>query len=368
MPRTDVLPLLQSCKSAGPGSAVVIGFDGFVDRIIDVVAQRSGVDEYAAMKTITELAGRVSAAAGKSTNLELVVRQVKIGGNGPIMAAAMARLDHPVDYIGLIGKDSTHPAFQPLAQNARSLVSLGDPAMTDALEFHDGKLMLGHTTALNAINPETLRSTPGLPALKTMIQNCACLGTVNWTMTMKMTKVWQFLDSEIFAGLTNRAFLFVDLCDPSKRSKEDLLDALKTLQKMEKRVRVVLGVNEREAELVSAALDLPWPTAGDATAKAMEACRRIREHLDLDRVVAHLIPSAASATREGTFRAEGFPTATPLITTGGGDHFNAGYVTGMVRGLPEAQSLLLGNAVSGTYVRSAVSPTWKDLVAFLSAV
>ncbi len=40
---------------------------------------------------MTELAQRIGEAAGLSTNLELVPTQVKLGGNGPIMANALSR-------------------------------------------------------------------------------------------------------------------------------------------------------------------------------------------------------------------------------------------------------------------------------------
>ena len=45
---------------------VTVGFDGFIDNIIDVVAKRADATSYQAMGTITELGNRIGAAAGNS--------------------------------------------------------------------------------------------------------------------------------------------------------------------------------------------------------------------------------------------------------------------------------------------------------------
>src|SRR5947208_2378705 len=70
----------------------VIGFDGFVDEIIAVVDKRHSVDRYEALRTIAEFGTKITAAAGQSSNYELLVGQQKLGGNGPIMANALACL------------------------------------------------------------------------------------------------------------------------------------------------------------------------------------------------------------------------------------------------------------------------------------
>jgi sugar/nucleoside kinase (ribokinase family) len=58
-------------------------------------------------------------------------------------------------------------------------------------------------------------------------------------------------------------------------------------------------------------------------------------------------------------------TDKPLITTGAGDHFNAGFVLGKLLGLENAASLLSGVAASGFYVRTGQSPGIADVVKLL---
>ncbi|HKQ40643.1 MAG TPA: hypothetical protein VJ063_21425, partial [Verrucomicrobiae bacterium] len=60
-----------------------LGLDGFVDEIIRMVDKRDSAESFQAIATMTKLAERIAAAAGKSTNIERVVERTKLGGNGP---------------------------------------------------------------------------------------------------------------------------------------------------------------------------------------------------------------------------------------------------------------------------------------------
>ena len=93
---------------------------------------------------------------------------------------------------------------------------------------------------------------------------------------------------------------------------------------------------------------------------------KIRGHLDLTTVVIHPKESATCATRGETAWVPGPYVAKPLITTGAGDHVNAGFVSGQLMGLSPEACLGLGVSTSGHYVRTAVSPTLADLETFLA--
>jgi sugar/nucleoside kinase (ribokinase family) len=70
-------------------------------------------------------------------------------------------------------------------------------------------------------------------------------------------------------------------------------------------------------------------------------------------------------SKSGAAIVEGPFTLKPLITTGAGDHFNAGFCLGKLLGLDNAMSLLAGVSTSGYYVRTAKSPSIGDLVGLL---
>ena len=62
----------------------LVGIDGFIDKIVHPVDQRTGPGEaFTAIETISEFGARISSAAGKSANIELAPIIEKLGGNGP---------------------------------------------------------------------------------------------------------------------------------------------------------------------------------------------------------------------------------------------------------------------------------------------
>src|SRR5699024_2299386 len=105
--------------------------------------------------TIRRLADKIAAAAGRSSNYEIVVKHVKLGGNGPIMANAMASLGLDVTYIGNLGYPDLDPVFSDFSRRA-DLRSIAPPAHTDALEFGDGKLMFGKLEPLGEVTWENV--------------------------------------------------------------------------------------------------------------------------------------------------------------------------------------------------------------------
>src|SRR6266581_122121 len=94
-----------------PFLTATIGLDGFVDEIIAVVDKRKNHEHYEPIRTIDQLGQKIRTAAGESANYELVVKQMKLGGNGPIMANALAGLGLAVTYVENLGYPNIHPVF-----------------------------------------------------------------------------------------------------------------------------------------------------------------------------------------------------------------------------------------------------------------
>ena len=102
---------LQAATTQVSGFNAFLGLDGFVDEILHVVDKRESADKYQRLTTIAKYADRLAAAAGKSTNVEMVKQLTKLGGNGPIMANALASFGMKVCYLGNLGFPSLHPVF-----------------------------------------------------------------------------------------------------------------------------------------------------------------------------------------------------------------------------------------------------------------
>ena len=368
MPTARTLPLqvvdsLKSAASRLKETRVLIGFDGFVDTILHVVKTRESATKYTRVERMTEFSEKIREAAGLSANMEMVVQMRKLGGNGPIMANALGAYGTAVTYIGNLGHPAVNPVFADFAKKAE-VHSIAEPGYTDAIEFDDGKLMFGKHESLKEVNWANLIAHIPEADLVEIFERSQFIAMVNWTMLTQMKGIFQKVAARVAPQLTGeRRILFFDLADPAKRSREDIGEALKQIAKFEKHFRVVLGLNFREAQQVGEVLGMRSP------AETHEALRQhavaIRETLKIDTVVIHPTHFAAAADAQGAFAVDGPFTAKPKITTGAGDHFNAGFCLGRILGLGLDQSLQIGVATSGFYVRNAKSPSLNDLKAFL---
>ena len=176
--REQTAAQLQSGISRVSQMTAFIGLDGFVDDILHVVDKRESADKYLRLATISQLADRLAAAAGRSTNIELVSQLNKLGGNGPIMANAMASFGLKVSYLGILGYPNLHPVFTEFAKRAE-VHSIAEPGYTDALEFEDGKIMLGKHQSLKQMNWENIKSRFGKDKFAAKMSNADLVGFVN---------------------------------------------------------------------------------------------------------------------------------------------------------------------------------------------
>ncbi|OQX71489.1 MAG: hypothetical protein B6D62_01900, partial [Candidatus Cloacimonas sp. 4484_275] len=56
--------IIEKLKKNSGEQHVLIGFDGFIDEIIEVVATRKNAEKYEKIKTITEFSEKIAAMAG----------------------------------------------------------------------------------------------------------------------------------------------------------------------------------------------------------------------------------------------------------------------------------------------------------------
>ena len=345
-----------------PKLPVTIGLDGFVDSIIRVVDKRESTTKFKQLPTLAALGERISRAAGMSTQIELWVERVKLGGNGPIMANAMAALGTPTTYIGNLGYPHIHPAFEELTKRA-TVLSIADPSSTDALEFDDGKLMLGKRKTMLDVNWQNLVDRVGRDRLQTLFANSALIGLQNWTMTPAMSDIWQHVLDEICPKLTARHAFFFDLADPESRDPQDIRHALDLIGKFQNHFDTYLGLNEKESFEVAGVLAYHGARDGEGAVQAV--AKFIHDKLKIAGVVVHPRAYAVAASATGVVKVTGPFVEKPLISTGAGDHFNAGFCLGKLIGADNETALQIGVGTSGYYVRTAKSPAALELAGFL---
>jgi sugar/nucleoside kinase (ribokinase family) len=340
-----------------------VGLDGFVDEILHVVDKRESADKYVRLRTIGEFATRLAAAAGQSTNVELVSQLTKLGGNGPIMANALASFGMKVTYLGILGYPALHPIFTDFAKRAE-VSSIAEPGYTDALEFEDGKIMIGKHQSLKQMTWENIKARFGEDKFGKHFGTADLVGFVNWTMLTAMSDIWASLLKEVCPALKGgRRKLFVDLADPEKRTAQDIARALELIAAFQPTFDVTLGLNEKEGYEIGENLGLK--PAGRLPENILSLCEQIRGRLRIDTVVIHPTAYAVAVGPDGGAIVEGPFVAKPKITTGAGDHFNSGFCLGKLLDFSTQQCLLTGVTTSGFYVRTGQSPAIDDLAGTL---
>ena len=339
---------------------MTIGLDGFVDEISHLVDQRQDFKNFTRIPTIAALGERIMRAAGLSTNIEVVSVQSKIGGNGPILSNALLSYGVKLTYIGALG-DPIHQVFSGMANKAEKIYSLCEPGRTLALEFTDGKLLMGNSAVLNDITWDTFKNALGGPkGIAAMVDKCDLFGMENWTMIPYMSNIWQGMIDEVFPLMVDRAvkpLAFFDLADPEKRTKEDILEAMNLIGKFESKFRAVLGLNEKELYEIADVFGVKHDGLKNT---AVEVSRQLKTYC----LVVHPVKEACCVIGGEYYEVEGPYCKNPVLTTGAGDNFNSGFCLGQALGLDPMNSITLGVCTSGFYVRNAKSPTYDEVMAF----
>jgi len=350
--------LLANVERAA-GMTAFVGLDGFVDEILHAVDKRENAEVFTRLPTIAKLAERLAAAAGKSTNLELVCQMKKLGGNGPIMANALASFGVKVTYLGLLGYPNLHPVFEDFARRAE-VYSIADPGTTDALEFDDGKVMIGKHISLKQMTWENVQARMGREKFSAKFCGSDLVGFVNWTMLPYMSDLWEAILGEVCPSINGqRRILFFDLADPEKRTRDDIVRALELIDRFQNHFEVILGLNEKEAHEIGEVFGLR--PKNSSSASLAEFCQQIAAKLKVGTLVVHPVTYALAVSGQKVDLVGGPFVAKPLITTGAGDHFNSGFCLGKLLGLNNQMSVLTGVTTSGHYVRTGHSPSIVEL-------
>lgn len=340
-----------------------IGFDGVTDDIVSAIATQKK-ETNIPFKTIAAFGERIMEASGKSCNIELIVRLTKIGGNAPILTDALLKGSHLITFSGTIGQNGhIEPLFKEMAEACEEVFALGPSAHSDAIEFEDGKIILGKLENFKKIDYHHLLKVTGKEKLKDVLDRSDLFISANWTMLPETNDLWKRIIKEIFPLSQKPRLLFIDLADPAKRTDEDLLEALHLLKEFTQTYQVILGLNEAEAMRIASILGLP--ILGDSKENIVNTAASIQTKSALSQVVIHATRFACAATPDGSWVVDGPYTAEPFMTTGAGDNFNAGYCNALLYGLSIEQALLSGVATSGYYVRFGKSPSMEELADFL---
>jgi sugar/nucleoside kinase (ribokinase family) len=344
-----------------------VGLDGFVDEVVHVVKKRFDADRYDRVLTLTEYGKMISGASGLSLNVEIATIMKKLGGNGPIFALGLKKYGTAVKYIGCVGEGVTEPVFHELEDGAE-VISVGDPGRTDAMEFEGGKIIRGKLSTINGLTWDMIAGKFPPERFAACMDRADLISFNNWTMILNMNGIWKHILNDVVPAMREAPggkVIFFDLADPEKRESGDVLEALDLMRQFKaKGFDTILGLNRKEAcEIIEI---INGCKLEDYRAIELQTlCGQISEYLDIDCVIVHPVENAACIKDGKYYTVDGPYCAKPVLTTGAGDNFNAGFILGDLNKLSMDDCLLLGVMSSGFYVRNGKSADLEEIKAFI---
>ncbi|WP_194778006.1 hypothetical protein [Pararhodonellum marinum] len=342
--------------------SVMIGFDGYVDSLYRVIQKKSGVENHF-FSNISSFSDHIKTLSGKSGQVELSLKEIKIGGNAPIMSQAMGAIGFQVHCMGTLGYPNIHPVFDDFHPNIQ-IHSLANPGQSDAFEFQDGKLIFSDCGSFDELNWEKVKRRVGVSKLKEIYLDSHLVAAVDWVNLPHASNIWTGLLEEIVKpnGPKDKKFFF-DLCDPSRKSNHEIREALQIISSYTDFGEVTLGLNENETNIVFAALE----NARKKESSMEEKAKVIFDTMTISCLLIHPTNRSFAITQKGEVRVEGKLVEEPKILTGGGDNFNAGYALGWLLDLELEERLLLGMGCSGAYIQNGRSPNLSELGEYLES-
>ncbi len=338
---------------------VLLGCDGFVDETYEIVEVRKSPTEFVPMHRLRQFGELLVARADGGVGVELVPKRRCEGGFAINTGQVAACLGLKPCLPGLYGKETIDPAYHEFKDSCE-LLSLGAPALTIALEFGDGKVLMSNLEAVSSLTWNDFKNHFGETKLKELFAGVDILGLGYWSLTANFDGLFQgFMDQYETATPPRR--MFFDFADIKKKSSESFIQSLEMIRSYNSKIPMTFSLNEHEVMELFSRIGVERPELKPAAlARALTAAR---EKIGFDELVVHTPDfGAASSAQEGEAYALQERQTKTVRLAGAGDSFNGGYLCASLGDLPLKQRLVVANAVTAYFVTHATAPTKEQLL------
>lgn len=339
---------------------ILLGCDGFVDETYQIVDVRRSQTDFSPMERLKMFGELLVKRADGGVGLEIVAKRRCEGGFGINTGRVPAILGLNPILPGLYGRNEIDPAFKEF-ESICSMESLGDPALTLAFEFSDGKLLLSDLSAVSTLSWEQFQAHFGEEKLREMFADVDILGLGYWSLTANFDELFLgFMSQYKDRPLPKR--MFFDFADIKKKSAESFLASLELIKTYSDKIPMTFSLNEHEVLELFSRLGIDEP---EYTPEAIASSLKIaREKTGFDELVVHTPDFAAASTAsEGEAHAIQDKQTNVIRLAGAGDSFNGGYLCASLGSLPLKKRLVFANATTAYFVTHATTPTREQLVA-----
>jgi hypothetical protein len=343
------------------GQNAFFGFDACIDNIIRIVREKKDNEVSGYFPSSSQFGEFLINLDNKSCGVELHTKMSKIGGNMVITGNALGNLGVRIECVGTFGLPEILPVFRTMSPNC-TLHSVADTITATALEFDNSKVIMFDPGPYNKLRWEDIKGVLGIEKIKKLISGKRLVSFLNWSEIENSSQIWEGVLTEILPSVMpagSESFFFTDFSDCSRKSEYDIQSAIKLLGRFREYFRVIISLNQNESDLISKALGVPGQKTDE------EFVKKLFGIINADVLVIHRTRDALAYDGAVYEKCDTFFCTEPKILTGGGDNFNAGYCYSLLNGFNLFQSLLVANAVSGSYVKTGISPDAEQLKMFL---
>lgn len=358
-------PFLKQLKT----KKIFAGFDGYTDMLYSVVqGERQGKRQI--YKYSKDFAKSLLETAGISSEYEIVLKSRRVGGNAPLMSIGMAAMGAFVSCVGVFGEDAKdmiqeEGGLDEGLMNRLKLYSVGDPAVTIALEFEDCKYMFADCRRLQDVTYDRLERIIGRKELRKRVLEADLIAAVNWAALPGLKDILKNLflpvgdEKDIeknFAELSQK-WLFLDLSDIRKKEAAEIQSYFDIIVEMSRYtgLRTCLSLNENEIRVLADKLGIEEASEGPLLWK-------IRRCIGVEEVILHAMRKSVYCSGEETEEVSKDICSHPVITTGAGDNFNAGVCIGKLLKLSPRSQIEMGNSAAEYYVTYGRSGSLEEIL------
>lgn len=342
---------------------ILLGIDGMIDEVWELLDSRTGANEYIKMTKLMELGDAITQRGTGGLAKERLLKRRSSGGFTCNTGRATAMLGARTTLLGMYGSGSPDPVFEEF-HDLCQMISLGDPAQIHVLEFMDGKIFMPNLDALIHLRWDHLVERLGMARLLELCQ-VDIVGMGYWSNLYDFEAILQgVVDCCLAGGKTKR--VFHDFANLNKRSPQALEEAITLLGRLSQTLPQTLSLNEHEGDILARQLQVSYPEAASGAQgeeALLQATIQLREKTGLDEIIIHTLYFAAIATAtQGSALVHQDYYHNAVKTTGSGDTFNGGYMMASMTNLNPRERLMVANAATRYYVEHAVPPTCQQLL------
>ncbi len=347
---------------AGMSGKILLGCDGFVDEVYEIVEERKSLADFSTIKDLRDFGELIVSRAGGGVGVEIVPKRRCEGGFAINTGRIAGCLGLKSVLPGLYGAkeiDSAYEEFTAICE----LISLGDPALTLAFEFANGKLLMSDLGAVSNLKWEDFETHFGGEKIDALFSDVDIIGLGYWSLTANFDGLFNGFMAQYKTRRPPRR-MFFDFADIRKKSRESFTKSLELIRPYNSRIPMSLSMNEHEGMELFSRLDVPCT---GVTPQAMaEALAKARETMGFDELIIHTADFAvASSASEGEACAMQERQTEVIRLAGAGDSFNGGFICASLGALPLKQRLAMGNATTAFFVTHGTGPDKNQLVAQL---